>query len=85
MFEVDYQGIDYLWRTAREAAKLGHVRFKDLRAQFAIAAERAGVPQTVTSAMMGHSDEAMTRRYQRHSAVATADQVHGIEDTLLAA
>ena len=68
VFGITYAQLDNLWQRVRERAGLKHVRFKDLRAQTAIYGEEAGIPQTVLQRTMGHSDEAMTRRYQQRSA-----------------
>ena len=79
VFGLGYQQVSNQWNRIRERAELPTLRIKDLRAQTAIYGERAGVPQTVMSAALGHSDEAMTRRYARHRAVISADQVGAIE------
>lgn len=82
VFDVDYRAFDNQWQRTRKRAKLTHVRFKDLRAQTAIYAQRAGIPQAVTQHVMGHGDEAMTRRYQRHEAAMTGDQVSALESAM---
>lgn len=79
LFEMRYMDLDYPWKVVREAAKMSHIRFKDLRAQTAIYAERAGIPQAVISAAMGHTSDAMTRRYQRHQAQLTRDHAQALE------
>ena len=66
VFNMKYAEMDYPWQQARVKAKLEHVHFKDLRSQFSIYAEKAGVPLTVVSNTMGHDSEEMTRRYQQH-------------------
>ena len=75
VFNMSYPQMDYPWKQAREAAGLGHIRFKDLRAQVAIYGEEAGVPLTVMSRTMGHADEAMTRRYQQRQATMSSEQM----------
>jgi integrase len=82
VFSLSYAQVDVRWRRVRERAGLPALRIKDLRAQTAIAAETAGVPQTVVVATMGHSDEAMTRRYQRRRAVMTGEHAAAIEREL---
>ena len=82
MFSISYQALDNLWQRVRKEAGLEHVRFKDLRAQTAIYGEEAGVPQTVLQRVMGHSDEAMTRRYQQRSAVLSSLQAEAIEKSM---
>lgn len=87
VFSLRYPDLDYPWKRARQAAGLPHITFKDLRAQFSIYAEKAGVPLTVVSKSMGHSGakgEAMTRRYQRHAAVMAAEQARALEAAMLA-
>lgn len=79
VFEMGYRQLHDRWDRARRKAGLPGVRVKDLRAQSAIYGERAGVPLTVMSATMGHADEAMTRRYQRHRATMTAEHAEAIE------
>lgn len=78
VFSMTYPQLDYHWRQAREAAGLPDLRFKDLRAQWSIYAEKAGIPLTVASRAMGHGDEAMTRKYQRHQAVLSAEQAAAV-------
>lgn len=75
VFGVRYAQLDYVWRRVRKEARLEHVRFKDLRAQTAIYAEETGVPQTAVQRTMGHSDEAMTRRYQARRAAMSQRQI----------
>lgn len=79
VFSIAYQALDYLWKRVRKKSGLKHVRFKDLRAQTAIYGEEAGVPQTVLQQVMGHSDEAMTRRYQQRATVMSSSQAESIE------
>ena len=83
VFALTYSGLDSRWKRVRQAAGLEHVRFKDLRAQTAIYGEEAGIPQTVIQRTMGHSDEAMTRRYQQRAAVLRADQAEQMEAAML--
>lgn len=85
VFNIAYMDLDYMWTRVREEAKLKHLRFKDLRAQFSIYAERAGIHLTTVMKAMGHESEARTRLYQRHNAVMTPDQAAAIERELLAA
>ena len=83
VFDLMYPQLDYLWTEVRKKAGLEHVRFKDLRAQTAIYGEEAGIPQTVLMRTMGHSDEAMTRRYQQRSAALSAELAASIEAAML--
>ena len=69
----------YLIRSNDDA---GHVRLKDLRSISVIYAERAGVPLTVASKVLGHADSSMTRRYQRHGAAMSDQQAADIEHAL---
>lgn len=85
VFALTYSGLDYVWRQARAAAGLSHVRFKDLRAQVSIYGEEAGIPQTVLQRTMGHSDAAMTRRYQARAAAMSNDQAEAIEAAMFQA
>lgn len=83
VFSLSYSDLDFPWSEARKASGLKHLRFKDLRAQATIYAERAGIPLTVTAATVGHSDMSTTRRYQRHSAVMSTEQVRALETEML--
>lgn len=83
VFSIEYQQLDFLWKRVRKHAGLKHVRFKDLRAQTAIYAEEAGVPQTVIQRTLGHSSEAMTRRYQQRAAVLSQEQANAIEQAMI--
>ena len=69
VFDVAYTDLHFMWTRAREEAKLTHLRFKDLRAQFSIYAEKAGIHLTTVMKTMGHESEARTRLYQLHNAV----------------
>ncbi len=77
-----YSQVDVQWKRVRKEAGLPTLRFKDLRAQFSIAAERAGIPLAVTSKAMGHKAETMTASYQRHRAHMTDDQASAVEKEL---
>lgn len=83
VFPIKYQSLKGPWTKARQEADLLFVWFKDLRAQTAIYAEEAGIPQTVIMKTLGHSNEAMTRRYQRRKAVMNQSQVEGIFSEML--
>ena len=83
VFSIKYQQLDFLWRRARKIAGLDHVRFKDLRAQTAIYAEEAGIPQTVVQRTLGHSNESMTRRYQQRVATLSDQQAESIEGAMM--
>lgn len=82
VFGITYPMVDIRWKRVRTTAGLEHVRIKDLRAQTSIAAELAGVPQTVTQRVLGHSDAKMTRRYQQREAAMTTAQAEAIEEQL---
>lgn len=84
VFQTTYRQLDIRWKRTRTKAKLENVRFKDLRAQYAIYAEKANVPLTAVQGSMGHASSAMTRRYQRHAASMSAAQVAAIEREMLA-
>lgn len=58
------------------------MRFKDLRAQTAIYGEEAGIPQAILQRTMGHSTEAMTRRYQQRTTALTAAQAEALENAM---
>lgn len=83
VFSIAYAQLDYLWQRARDQAGLPHVRFKDLRAQFAIYADRAGIPTVVASRAMGHQHERMTARYQRHAAAMTGEHAGSLAAAML--
>lgn len=84
VFSTLYSQMDYKWRRIRIDAELSHVRFKDLRQQISQYGEEAGVPLTVVQRAMGHSDEAMTRRYQQRQVVWTRDHAEQVEAAMLA-
>jgi len=84
VFNVRYEQLDFPWKRVRKEAGLENIRFKDLRAQISIYGEEAGVPLTVLSRSMGHSDEAMTRRYQQRAATLSGEQAEAIERAMLA-
>ena len=83
VFSIRYMDLDYVWKKARRAAELEHVRFKDLRAQSAIYGEEAGVPLTVLSRHMGHSRERMTQRYQQRQTSLATNHLEAIEAAML--
>lgn len=85
VFSISYSQLDNLWQRAKKKAKLPGLRFKDLRAQFAVFAEEAGLPASVVSRSMGHADETMTARYRRTRRALSSDQVQLLEDAMLAA
>ena len=78
VFAMSYPELDFPWAEVREATGLKHVRFKDLRVQVSQYGEEAGIPQTLLTKTYGHSDEAMTRRHQRHGAPLTAEQAEAL-------
>ena len=82
VFSITYGQLDYVWQKARSEAGLGHLHFKDLRAQTVIYMQRAGIPQAVAQATLGHSDATMTARYGRHQASMGSDQVAALEEVL---
>lgn len=93
VFRLTYSQLDSRWKRVRKLAardkqgKLVHpqletLRFKDLRSQFSIYAERADVPLTVVQASMGHASDRQTRAYQRHKAVLSGEQAAAIEREL---
>lgn len=84
LFNIRYRALDYIWQQAREVAGLEELRFKDLRSQTAIYAQKAGIPQAVVMRTLGHSSERRTRQYQRHEAVMSADQVAALEEAMFA-
>jgi integrase len=74
VFNLSYPQVDIRWQRVRKRAGLEHVHLKDLRSQYAIYGEEAGINLTVLSRGMGHNSEAMTRRYQaRRAALSYAD------------
>lgn len=78
VFSISYSQLDNLWQRVRKKAKLPRLRFKDLRRQYAIYGEEAGIPQTVLSRSMGHDSEEMTRRYQERVTLITTDQAESL-------
>lgn len=83
VFALRYNGLDSRWRKVRKMADLGHVRFKDLRAQTAQYGEMAGIDQTTLQRTMGHSDRSMTRRYQQRSASMSEEGARALEEEML--
>jgi integrase len=87
VFRLLYAHSETRWKRVRERAEASGLsvtglRMKDLRAQTAIYAERSGVPLTVAQRVLGHDDDKMTRRYQRHDAAMTSDHADMIERAL---
>lgn len=85
VFDISWANIDYKWKLALKAAGLEGLRIKDLRAQFAIYADKAGVATATISKAMGHKHEAMTARYQRHDAALSLQDLQRIEASILRA
>jgi hypothetical protein len=79
VFDLKYRQMDYQWKHIRQAAGLSHLRFKDLRKATGQYGESVGIAQTKIVASYGHGDTAMTRQYQKHRAVMSADEVEAIE------
>ena len=79
VFSMTYSDLDHQWQTVREEAGMPSLRFKDLRAQFSIYAQQAGIPTAVISRTMGHMHENMTAKYQRHQAAMSREQVASLE------
>lgn len=82
LLTLAYEQVDVRWRRVRGAAGVPGLRLKDLRAQFAISAERGGVPLTVASRAMGHAGEEMTRRYLQRQTVLSAEHATAVERAL---
>jgi integrase len=82
IFSIPYRDLDYVWQAARAKAGLSGVRFKDLRAQISQYGEEAGVPLTILQRGMGHSNDAMTRRYQQRETVLTREHAEAIESAM---
>jgi integrase len=70
LFELGRWQLQRRYDTARKAAGLGHVRFKDLRGIFATNYISGGGSPKDLMAIMGHSSMTMTLRYIRRSATA---------------
>lgn len=83
VFDLHYNGLDSRWQRVRKMADLQHVRFKDLRAQTAQYGEIAGIDQTTLQQTMGHSDQSMTRRYQKRSASMSEEGAQALEEEML--
>lgn len=79
VFNMSYSDLDYPWQQVREAIGRKDIRFKDLRAQTAIYAQQAQIPQAVTMRTMGHASERRTRDYQRHEAAMSLEQARALE------
>lgn len=82
VFQLGYEQMDYHWNKARLRADLPRLRFKDLRSQFAIYGQRAGIAQATLMGAMGHTDMAQTARYARHQATLTPNQATTIESLM---
>jgi integrase len=85
VFPITWGGVDYIWKKALAVAGFDNLRIKDLRAQFAIYADKAGVATATISKAMGHKHESMTARYQRHDAALSLDDLQRIEASILRA
>lgn len=71
---VNFEGLKTGFRRAREAAKLPHVTFHDLRRSCATLMVGAGVDLYVVSKLLGHSSVAVTQsRYAHLQVAAVAD------------
>lgn len=82
VFDLSYYGLDYVWKEVRVAAGLTHITFKDLRHTTAVHAEQSGMPLTVAARGLGHRDETMTRRYQKHRAVVSLEQIAAMQSSM---
>ena len=88
VFKIKYQSFRDPWAKVRKAAGLwdeenGYAfRFKDLRAQTAIYAERLGIEQSKIQRTLGHSNESMTRRYQRTKAAMSQNEIENLSVSL---
>jgi integrase len=58
-----FQGVEKVWRKARDRAGLRGVRIHDLRHSFASAALASGDALPVIGALLGHADAKTTSRY----------------------
>ena len=65
VFDLTYKQLRGRWESARKAASLEHLRFKDLRAVFATAFLEAGGNPKDLQHILGHTTPAMTLRYIR--------------------
>ena len=88
LFKVKYQSFKDVWNKIRKKAGLwdeenGYAfTLKDLRAQTAIYAEQVGVEQSKIQKTLGHSNETMTRRYQRTKAAMSQDDIEKMNEAL---
>ncbi|MEM9666602.1 MAG: tyrosine-type recombinase/integrase [Bacteroidota bacterium] len=83
VFRLSYSALDSRWQRAREIAGLTDIRFKDLRKQYSQCAEIAGLPPTVVSNAMGHTNNRRTQDYQRRRTIITHEQAAAIEAVML--
>jgi len=56
---------DRKWTEAKREANVRDLRWHDLRGEFASRLDEAGVPVSVTSALLGHASLTMTQKYLR--------------------
>ena len=88
VFKVKYQSFKDVWNKIRKKAGLwdeenGYAfTLKDLRAQTAIYAEQVGIEQSKIQKTLGHSNETMTRRYQRTKAAMSQDDIEKMNEAM---
>ena len=79
IFSLDRHQLRYWFDKARDKAGRSHARFKDLRHQFGIYSEKAGLEHSRIRNAMGHKDDATTLRYKLYEVVLDVDSAERIE------
>lgn len=82
LFTLTPKQVTYYFGVARRKASLNHVRFKDLRSQFAIYADRAGLTQATAQGAMGHAQASTTRRYKRYETTMSSSEASAVEHAM---
>lgn len=82
LFTMKPRQVTEYFRIARAACGLSHVRFKDLRSQFAIYADRAGLTQATVKRAMGHARLATTQKYLHYEAVMSSEEASAVEQAM---
>jgi|GEM_PF-2267297 len=78
VYPVTAEQLRYWFNKAKKEAGLGHIRFKDLRHQTAIYAERSGMSYAKVKILLGHASRDMTARYLAHQCVIEQEEIEAL-------
>ena len=82
IYPVTAEQLRYWFNKARDAAGLNHLRFKDLRHQTAIYAERSGMSYAKVKVLLGHASRDMTARYLAHQCVIEQKEIEALANEM---